>query len=125
MRNGFRSSRGAMRGIIGGMLGLATVAMGCRSFPVRGVTRIRSSVFIYVCTWPNSNRKIRWVEGSLSGSCDLLGGLVGVGAQILVAARGRTKVQHFPAFAQGNGQHLSHMRAADGIANQPPGHADR
>src|ERR1700719_2784989 len=46
MRNGFRSSRGAMRGIIGGTAGLATVAISFRSFPVRDVTRTRSSVFL-------------------------------------------------------------------------------
>src|ERR1700726_1636799 len=43
MRNGFKSSRGAIRGIIGGTVGLATVAIGFRSFPLHIVTRIRSS----------------------------------------------------------------------------------
>src|SRR5579862_1166063 len=37
MRNGLRSSRGAMRGTIGGTVGLATVAIGFRSFRVRAL----------------------------------------------------------------------------------------
>src|SRR5580704_15025821 len=37
MRNGLRSSRGAMRGTIGGTAGLATVAIGFRSFRVRAL----------------------------------------------------------------------------------------
>src|ERR1700730_18099369 len=98
MRNGFRSSRGAMRGIIGGTLGLATVAMGCRSFPVRGVTRMRSSVFSLTSfTWPDNNRKVFWAPRTLTGR-DLLRVLRGAGAQMLVATRDGAEVQHLSAF---------------------------
>src|ERR1700675_2607066 len=68
MRNGFRSSRGAMRGIIGGIVGFATVAIGFGPFLYAAslaIDRVRSS---YYLTGPDNRylnsfgtkRSIRW-----------------------------------------------------------------
>src|SRR5882757_5134989 len=101
MRNGLRSSRGAMRGIIGGTLGLATVAIGFRSFPVRGVTRTHSSAFFFRSLGPTTIAKF---FPDLSRGCDLfrVGVLVlaGAGQQILIATSNGTKVQQFSALTQ-------------------------
>src|ERR1700724_2795567 len=108
MRNGFRSSRGAMRGIIGGAVGLATVAIGFRSFPVRGVTRTHSSVFLLRRSLgPTTVAKF---FPYLSRRRDLfrVGVLVFAGArkQILIATSRGTKVQQCSALTQRNGQNF-------------------
>src|SRR4029077_15091964 len=140
MRNGFRSSRGAMRGISGGTAGLATVAMDFRSFPQRlgVVTRIDRVVDSHCtnpCTWPDNKtcsggtsslhsepttrnrpgRKNLWRDPL---RLTIGGKLVGdaVDARILVAAHRRAKVQGLRAFAQWNRKHFRHVKSADRVA---------
>src|ERR1700722_2879288 len=127
MRNGFRSSRGAMRGIIGGTAGLATVAISFRSFPVRDVTRTRSSVFFLSHELGPTTTAKSFSDLSRGGDlfCVRVFVLAGIGKQIFVATGDGTEVQQLSAFAQRNGQHFGHMRSTDRVANQSPSHPGR
>src|SRR5271156_4950085 len=120
MRNGFRSSRGAMRGIIGGTAGLATVAISFRSFPVRDVTQLDRVFFSYVMNWARLQPQNLLLDLPRGGDlfCVRFFVLAGIGEQILVATRDGTKVQQFSALAERNSEHFGHMRSADRVANQ-------
>src|ERR1700737_550687 len=67
MRNGFRSSRGAMRGIMGGTVGFATVAIGFGPFLYAASLEIECGSPTAL-TWPDNqnvnsrgaSRSIRW-----------------------------------------------------------------
>src|SRR5580765_5010265 len=98
MRNGFRSSRGAMRGTIGGVpiclvgvVGFATVAIGIGPF-VCSIYSITSAF-----TWPNSNLVRPALRLAVCG--EFLGAF-----GIRVAAGGGAEVQKLPLVPKRNGE---------------------
>src|SRR5438445_6917949 len=114
MRNGFRSSRGAMRGTIGGVpiclvgaVGFATVAIGVGPFVY--AIYLRSSVF----TWPIL--QIRSKENSVLTICRKLLHIGGV----RVAAGMGAKVEKLAPFPERNGERFVHVHAANRVAHQP------
>src|SRR5215470_6198349 len=117
MRNGFRSSRGAIRGIIGGTVGLATVAIGCRSFLLRWVVRVR----FYSFTWPQKPKTcvstvLKVARGSELGVCRQFL----FGTCVLVPASDGAEVQCLSTLAQRNSKRLGHMNSTNRVAHQSP-----
>src|SRR5260370_10714992 len=113
MRKGFRSSRGAMRGTMGGAaiclvgaVGFATVAIGFGPF-VYAIC-LRNSVF----TWPEFKNRSMKISLSI---CRKLPNLDGVS---IAAGRG-TEVQKLAPFPQRNGTRFVNVHAAHGIAHEP------
>src|SRR5437667_10131799 len=110
MRNGFRSSRGAMRGTMGGApiclvgaVGFATVAIGVGPF-VYSIC-LRNASF----TWPKfGSSKFRL---SVRGKLPRING-------IRIAAGSRTKVYEFVSVAERNGTRFLHVHSTYGIAYQ-------
>src|SRR5437016_12009460 len=113
MRNGFRSSRGAMRGTIGGVpiclvgaVGFATVAIGVGPF-VYAI--LRSSVFTRpIC-------KIRSKENSVLTICRKLLHIGGV----RVAAGMGAEVEKLAPFPERNGERFVQVHTANRVAYQP------
>src|SRR5438552_16698540 len=110
MRNGFRSSRGAMRGTMGGApsclvgaVGFATVGIGVGAF-VYSIC-LRNASF----TWPKfGSSKFRL---SVRGKLPRING-------IRIAAGSRTKVYEFVSVAERNGARFIHVHSTYGIAYQ-------
>src|SRR5580693_7227528 len=105
MRNGLRSSRGAMRGTIGGTAGLATVAIGFRSFRVRALCatsldcgRVPCGDALHLARQQPQTFGLTF-RRLASAVRDFL--LVGsrVRQQILIAALNRAKMNELPALA--------------------------
>src|SRR5580704_11132096 len=105
MRNGLRSSRGAMRGTIGGTAGLATVAIGFRSFRVRALCatsldcgRVPCVHLVHLARTATSNLESR-TRQLFSAIRDFLLVARRVRQQILIAALNRAKMKQLPTLA--------------------------
>src|SRR5271163_872597 len=109
MRNGFKSSRGAILGTIGGVpiclvgvVGFATVAIGVGPF-VNSFYRSRR-LQIVRCTWPEFLKLSRRARRRSAVGRKLLRVCA---RRVLVAANLRAEVHQFAALSQRYGQHLS------------------
>src|SRR6185369_6511846 len=130
MRNGFRSSRGAMRGISGGTAGLATVAMLAGPF-LYSSTRHHSTAIewlkiaslLHLARPQNSFMAYR--SANLPTTKALTVGrdsffFQGAPPRVCVTAVHRTKVQGLASVAQRNRQNFRHVHSAKRIAHQAP-----
>src|SRR6516225_1671240 len=115
MRKGFRSSRGAMRGTIGGALifvgvvGFATVAMGVGPFLL--------SYSLVRPTWPRCEifgPFLPSLKGSSLAVCSKLFGT----NNIRIAATDGTKMQQSIVLTHGNRERFIDVHAADRVAHQ-------
>src|ERR1700743_26342 len=126
MRNGLRSSRGAMRGTIGGTAGLATVAIGFRSFRVRALsaTSLDCGRVPCVALVPLARQQPQTFGlapgNSRSAVRDFLFVSRRVGQQIPIAALNRAKMNEFPTVTQRNRHDLGYVRPANWITYQAP-----
>src|SRR5690349_20937041 len=122
IRKGFRSSRGAMRGTIGGapilpgIVGFATVAIGVGPFVslIYALVRIPCLRFL---TGPSFDLDPSF-EQTTESLLAVCGNLFGTN-HIRIAAGDRAEVQKLLAVAHGNGERLVYMHAANRIAYQP------
>src|SRR6476660_6029783 len=114
MRNGFKSSRGAMRGTMGGapiclvgVVGFATVAIGIGPF----VCSIYSPTSAF--TWPISNR-LR--PALLLAVCSELP----TAFSIRIAARRGTEMEKLTGVPKWNRESFIHVHPANRVTHQAP-----